>query len=440
REARSGLVDRSPAWQQDEADASGRVGGFFSVCSLVAVTVKLYRLILGLLLLVPAGTASADLLTELARTRNWIGYSPRNYNPNIGQQPSQTSIRNDLQQLYDAGWRNLYNYTLDGTQRHVPRIAKEIGFENVLAGVFYFDEAQLNREKSAALAEDEHIDGYLVGNEGLAFGRYNGEQLLAAVDFFDDFGKPVTTTEVGGLYLQVPELLDVGDFASINIQPWFNASLDPTDPAELARAVRDEYVAIKALRPDRLVVIKEAWWPTDARPYSSITPPPGAASEANQVAFFEALANEVDAAGDPILFQWGESHDQPWKNNEQSPFGLIGPDWGFYTSGGQEKAIVDALDDVYTGSVPVNFLIGDYNRDGVVDSADEAIWQADYGSVREIAGSGADGTLDRPVNAADYAAWRDARDAASTASATPEPGSALLLLLAFSSSLAGWRR
>lgn len=373
----------------------------------------------------------ADALADLVTDRGWIGYSPRNYNPNINQQPSEASMRADLQQLYNAGWRHVYNYTLDGTQSEFPRIAKEVGFENVFAGIFYFDAGQLTREKAAAQAEDQYIDGYLVGNEGLAFERYSGNDLIDAITFFEGFGKPLATTEVGGLYL-IPEadaLNDLGDFTTVNIQPWFNASLNPNDPVAMARAVRDEYVAIKALRPDRLVVIKEAWWPTEALPYSNVTPPPGAASEANQVAFYQALANETDAAGDPVLFMWGESHDQPWKNNEQSPFGLIGPDWGFYESNGASKQLVGDLSGVYTGQTPVNFLPGDFDRDGVVDPSDYSEWQASYGSPREIAGTAADGNFDRTIDAADYTVWRDALAAPAT-SAIPESGSAATLLVA----------
>lgn len=367
----------------------------------------------------------ADVLADLVTQRSWIGYSPRNYNPNINQQPSEASMRADLEQLYDAGWRHVYNYTLDGTQREFPRIAKEVGFDNVLAGVFFFDNAQLEREKSAAQQEDQFIDGYLVGNEGLAFGRYSGQALVDAIDFFDGFGKPVATTEVGGLYL-VPEaeaLNDLGDFTTVNIQPWFNGSLNTNDPAGMARAVRDEYVAIQAIRPDRLVVIKEAWWPTDAQPSNS------GANEANQVAFFQALANETDANGDPLLFMWGESHDQPWKTGEASPFGALGPDWGFYESNGTAKQLVTALDDVYTAGYPVNFLPGDYDRDGVIDVDDETVWRNTYGSEREIAGSAADGSFDRLVNAADYTVWRDA-SAATSSAAVPETNAAALLLSA----------
>ncbi len=374
-----------------------------------------------LVLAFAAVQSPADVLTSLATERSWIGYSPRNYNPNINQQPSEASMRADLQVLYDAGWRNVFNYTLDGSQRDFPRIAKELGFKQVLAGVFYFDDGQLAREKSAAQAEDQYIDGYIVGNEGLAFGRYGPDGLLNAMEFFAGFGKPITTTEVGGLYLVAPPLADAGNFVTVNIQPWFDSELDPSDPVGMAQAVVDEYNVIKALRPDRLVVIKEAWWPTDGHP---------AATEANQVAFWQALANSRDASGDPVLFLWGESHDQPWKTGEVGPFGSLGPDWGFYESNGAEKRIVDALADVYTADYPVNFLAGDYDRDGVIDANDYAVWSGGFGETVDIAGRGADGNFDRVIDAADYTIWRDAFDLNSTAITTPEPSAGAMAGLA----------
>jgi exo-beta-1,3-glucanase (GH17 family) len=135
--------------------------------------------------------APADVLQNLTTQRHWIGYAPRNFNPNIGLEPSQAQIRADLEQLYAEGWRSVYTYSLDGVQRHVPRIAKEVGFNYTLAGVFYFDEAQLAREKEAAQVELAHIDGFIVGNEGLLFGRYTPERLVEEVFFFQSLGKPV---------------------------------------------------------------------------------------------------------------------------------------------------------------------------------------------------------------------------------------------------------
>jgi exo-beta-1,3-glucanase (GH17 family) len=287
--------------------------------------------------------ARANVLQDLATQRHWIGYAPRNFNPNAGIEPSQEQIRDDLEQLYAEGWRSLYTYSLDGVLQHVPRIAKEVGFDYTLAGVFFFDEVQITREKVAAQAELDYIDGFIVGNEGLIFGRYSPERLVEEVFYFQTLGKPVTTTEVSGVYLAFPQLLDLGDFAFYNTQPWFDDTLDPFDPVGMAEAVRDEYFALRELRPERTIVIKESWFPSAGHP---------AATEANQVAFFEALADATSDEGEPVLFAWGEAYDQPWKR-EQSPFGQLGPHWGFHTADGQPKQIISALQHVYTGPVPI---------------------------------------------------------------------------------------
>jgi hypothetical protein len=48
-----------------------------------------------------------------------------------------------LQRLFNEGWRGLVTYSMDGTLREVPRIAKEVGFTKVIAGLFWFNNAQL---------------------------------------------------------------------------------------------------------------------------------------------------------------------------------------------------------------------------------------------------------------------------------------------------------
>jgi hypothetical protein len=86
-------------------------------------------------------------------------------------------------------------------------------------------------------------------------------------------------------------------------------------------------------------------------------------------------------------------------------------------------------------------VLGDYNRNGVVDAADYVVWRNTSGQT----GSGlpADGDQNNSVGNSDYSIWRS-RFGSSTASASaaaqnvPEP-SIVLLCLAFCSCAARWR-
>ncbi len=81
----------------------------------------------------------------------------------------------------------------------------------------------------------------------------------------------------------------------------------------------------------------------------------------------------------------------------------------------------------------IDFLAGDFNRDGVVDSADYIVWRDTNGKTGFFA---ADGNGDHLVNQLDYAIWRqhygDVQGGTGSAQAAvvPEPGTAPLLKVA----------
>ena len=82
-------------------------------------------------------------------------------------------------------------------------------------------------------------------------------------------------------------------------------------------------------------------------------------------------------------------------------------------------------------------LVGDYDIDGDVDSADHARWRAAFGSTVAVPGNGADGNGDGVVDAADYVVWRSQLGASLFPSSAgmgstvvPEPASFLLAVLA----------
>lgn len=88
------------------------------------------------------------------------------------------------------------------------------------------------------------------------------------------------------------------------------------------------------------------------------------------------------------------------------------------------------LEEVVTAGPP---LVGDYDRNGVVDESDLASWDDFYGRrSNAFRGTllGADGNGDFRVDAADYTVWRDAFDSSSESNSTiPEPAAVSLLLL-----------
>lgn len=264
--------------------------------------------------------AAGDVLTDLARSRHWVTYVPRGYNPNLGRFPSAAQIRADLLLLRGEGFRGVMTWSLDGSLALVPRIAKSLGFSYVVAGLYWYDQAQLDREYRAALAEQASIDAYIVGNEGLEFGpRYTRSALQAVInDLRTATGKPLGTCETGGHLLANPELLSIGDFTTTNIHPWWAGI---RDVAAAVRHTANEYAALVARAPaGKPVFVRESWWPTGGGD--------PAATPANQLAYYRALAAEA------LPFAWGEAFDQPWKAE---------PPWGLHTVAGQRKPVLVAL-------------------------------------------------------------------------------------------------
>ncbi|CAN0360329.1 unnamed protein product, partial [Ectocarpus sp. 4 AP-2014] len=71
--------------------------------------------------------------------------------------------------------------------------------------------------------------------------------------------------------------------------------------------------------------------------------------------------------------------------------------------------------------------VGDYDRNGIVDSLDYDLWANTLGSTADLM---ADGNFDGVIDAADYTIWRDAFDAPpAVQTSVPEPTSFYLLSL-----------
>jgi hypothetical protein len=87
--------------------------------------------------------------------------------------------------------------------------------------------------------------------------------------------------------------------------------------------------------------------------------------------------------------------------------------------------------------VVAELLLGDYNLDGIVDAADYVVWRKTLGTPVATPFSGADGDGDSTVDNDDYGVWTarfgqtaGSGSAVGQSPAVPEPGAALLALVA----------
>lgn len=89
------------------------------------------------------------------------------------------------------------------------------------------------------------------------------------------------------------------------------------------------------------------------------------------------------------------------------------------------------------GSVTIATLPGDYNGDGLVDTADYTVWRDTLGSTTMLA---ADGNGDGTVNVADHGVWtinfgNNSSTTTSSGTSVPEPTALALLLVMASMAL-----
>lgn len=253
---------------------------------------------------------------------HWVDYAPSYDNPGdpYNANPSDARITADLTALHREGFRGLVTYTLQGTYANIPKIAKSVGFQYVVAGVY-----NVNDPSEIAAAASPGVlpfaDGFVVGNEGLQDGRYTYDQLSAAVaQVQQTTHKPTTTTEPGGQYYTgstySTQLLGLGDWLFPNTD-YFIWGGQPTTPQAMWSNVSYFYqFAIGHKTTDGPVVVKEAFYPTAGGPL---------ASQQNQYDWYK-IAYDAAQSGQ-FAFVWGEAFDQPWKTtpNAYEPYmGLNG--------------------------------------------------------------------------------------------------------------------
>ena len=254
--------------------------------------------------LTPTPTPTPNLAQKF-ELLSWVAYAPTNYDPNTGLMPSAESITEDLRVLYTAGFRGIVTYSAADIFAEIPRLAREVGFEGVVMGIWSpGDEA----ETQAAINALSFVDGYVVGNEGLSFHRYDYLTLDQAVKSpRQKTGKPVTTTDVISLYGD-DQLINLGDWVFPNVHPYWQSITDPIAAVNYTVNIYDSLVQ----RVSEPVVFKEVGLPTAGNPRSS---------EYQQAEYYARLRDTQ------VQFVYFEAFDQPWKAEDG-----VGSHWGLFNS------------------------------------------------------------------------------------------------------------
>lgn len=265
------------------------------------------RGLLTLMLLRLATAASALTPADLLGGGRLVAYSPAEFDPARAAEPSRArALRADADLLHRAGFRAVTTYGVSRALKPVCRFFKRRGFGVVLVGIWDpNDRVEMRR----AMRLRRCATGYVVGNEGLTFGRYTRAVLDAAVaEVRQTTGRPTTTRETPGPYAQDPTLLALGDWVFANLHPWYANQADPQQACDWTTAAYADLVARAPVGTP--VVIGETGLPTAGAP---------AASPQAQQAFFACL----EARGAPFAFF--EAYDQGWKRDD-----AVAPHWGLF--------------------------------------------------------------------------------------------------------------
>lgn len=257
-----------------------------------------------------------------------VSFAPTNFDPTQGIYPPEESLREDLRVLRKAGFTGVVTYGSERTLQHIPRLAREEGFQVVVMGLFNIRSLE---EFSNAVAAAPFVDGYSVGNEGLesppcSQGWYGRSELEDVINRLRTAtGKPVTTTEQIDDYFCDPTLLDLGDFIFPNAHPfWHNLRL----PQPAAEWTAGQFEVLKGLMATRGVqkplLFKEVGLPSAGCPECS---------EPNQAEYYHRL-EQFKLAG-RLLFSYFEAYDQPWKTSHP-----VEPHWGLFRFDRSPKEVV----------------------------------------------------------------------------------------------------
>jgi exo-beta-1,3-glucanase (GH17 family) len=280
-----------------------------------------------------------------------INFAPANFDPTVGDFPTEQQTRAGLLQLYEDGFRGILTYGVDGTLASIPRIAKEIGFQIVGVGIWDInDQSQID----TAVGLAEYTDFYIVGSEGIFSSRYTKQQLAERLeDVRRATCTPVTTSEPWDVLLANSDIFDMVDFVAVNIYGWWEGAHEAQDAVGV---LTEHFDDVEGAAGGKIVIVRETGFPTGGHPDASVC---------RQQQYFLLL----EQTGVPFVYL--EAYDQFWKHEMHGGYD-IGPHWGLYDRFGNRKECdeinnVPVADDHSLSTsfrTPVNITLAATDADG----------------------------------------------------------------------------
>lgn len=241
------------------------------------------------------------------------------YEPNLdissGGRTTAERIRADMKAV--SGITNtVRTYSSTNGMELVPSIAAEYGIKVRLGIWLDKDEARNEREILAGIeaAKSPAVTSIIVGNEVLLRDDMPTARLIAIMKRVRAAtGKPVTTGDVSGVWIDHPELAAAADYIAAHMLPYWEG-------VTASRAV-DWTISternLAATYPGKKVLIAEFGWPSAGQNRGAVF-----AGAVSQARILREFAHRADALG--ISYNVMEGIDQPWKVLE----GSVGPNWG----------------------------------------------------------------------------------------------------------------
>ncbi len=256
-----------------------------------------------------------------------VSYSPfaHSSHPDGDDRPTAAQIRADLKAIAPIT-RAIRTYSSTGGAELVPPIAAQFGLRVTVGAWISKDQARNQREIRAAIELARHnsnVDAIVVGNETIYRGELTIPQLIALIKQAKQSSPvPVTTGEIGSVWLDHPELASAVDFVAAHVLPYWNGL-----PASQAADYTVEfYDKLRRALPGKRIVIAEFGWPSAGYNFQAANP-----GRIEQAMVLRKFVSAAEAYG--IDYNIVEAIDQPWKTAE----GGVGPYWGLFDTARQAK-------------------------------------------------------------------------------------------------------